>query len=79
VLCTDVAGRTEKAWRDIAATSVTLLQDRGINIEAEPVIERLDELLTLLRPSEAPEEAPEAATPFSESSSRLSFSRDRPR
>lgn len=46
-------------------------------VEAEPVLERLAQLAALMRPGEAPVLAEEAATPFSESSSRLSFSRDR--
>lgn len=65
-----------RAWTAAAQARLAPLQEKGV-IEAEPVLERLAELVALLRLDPAPNAAEEPATPFSESSSRLSFSRDR--
>ncbi len=66
-----------KAWRTAAQAGLSGLLEKGILLEPEPVLERLGALAALLRPGEAPALAEEPSTPFSESSSRLSFSRDR--
>ncbi|BDA47164.1 probable DmX-like protein 2 at C-terminar half [Coccomyxa sp. Obi] len=66
-----------RAWRAAVQAGLTALQEKGISVEAEPVLERLAELAALLQLEHAPHPAEEPATPFSESSSRLSFSRDR--
>jgi hypothetical protein len=66
-----------RAWRAAAQAGLSAYQEKGIQVQTEPVLERLVALAALLRPGEGPGLAEEPATPFSESSSRLSFSRDR--
>lgn len=68
---------TGNTWKEAARQGISLLTTRAVQIDDDPILERLGSLLALLLPeSHAPEEATEPATPFSESSSRLSFSRE---
>ncbi len=79
-VCTDACRRASsdagRVWRAAAQAGMTALQEKGISVEVEPVLERLAEMAAALRLEYAPHAAEEPATPFSESSSRLSFNRD---
>ena len=56
------------------------MRTSGVDVREEPVLARLAELLAALQPPAAAQDAPDQdapPTPFSDSSSRVSFSHDR--